>query len=180
MTGRLIAVVGPSGVGKDTVMAAVADAAPAVGIVRRVITRPSGAGGEAYDGVDSAGFARMQAAGAFALWWHAHDLSYGIPASTDADLHAGRDMLANLSRGVLVEAGARFPGMIVVSLSAAADVLSARLAARGREDSAQITGRLARADTALPAGTKATEIDNSGPLADTVAAVLRAVYPPSL
>ena len=38
MTGLLVGVVGPSGVGKDTIMAAISEAAPEFGIVRRVIT----------------------------------------------------------------------------------------------------------------------------------------------
>jgi ribose 1,5-bisphosphokinase len=177
MTGRLIAVVGPSGVGKDTVMAAMAEAAPALGIVRRVITRPSDAGGEDFDGVDPITFAEIRDAGAFALWWQAHDMAYGIPASVDADLGAGRDMLANLSRGVLAEACARFAGMRVLSLTAAPEVLSARLQARGREDSVQITRRLARAGSGLAPAIKAIEIDNSGPLESTVKAALSALYP---
>ena len=44
MSGRMIAVVGPSGVGKDTVMQALVDAAPQLSLVRRVITRRSGCG----------------------------------------------------------------------------------------------------------------------------------------
>ena len=92
MTGRLIAVVGPSGVGKDTVMAALVAADPRLALVRRVITRPSDAGGEDFDGVDRATFETMRDAGAFALWWSAHELSYGIPVEVDAALAAGRDM----------------------------------------------------------------------------------------
>lgn len=39
-TGRLFAVVGPSGAGKDTLIAAALAARPDLAIVRRVITRP--------------------------------------------------------------------------------------------------------------------------------------------
>ncbi|MEO0912102.1 MAG: hypothetical protein AAFY59_03810 [Pseudomonadota bacterium] len=40
MTGRFIAVVGPSGVGKDSVMAGMAARTGQLKLVRRVITRP--------------------------------------------------------------------------------------------------------------------------------------------
>ncbi|WP_299727053.1 phosphonate metabolism protein/1,5-bisphosphokinase (PRPP-forming) PhnN [uncultured Tateyamaria sp.] len=177
MSGRLIAVVGPSGVGKDTVMEAMVRADPRLGLVRRVITRPSAAGGEAFDGVEPARFEAMRAASAFALHWEAHGLHYGIPASVDADLAAGRDMLANLSRGVLVEAQARFPGLVVIALTADPDVLADRLALRGREDAADIRRRLARAGSGLPKGISAHEIDNSADLTATVSTALAALYP---
>jgi ribose 1,5-bisphosphokinase len=177
MTGRLIAVVGPSGVGKDTVMEAMAAADPRLGLVRRVITRPAAAGGEVFDCATVAGFTAMREAGKFALWWSAHGLSYGIPSSVDKDLRAGRDMLANLSRSVLVKAKARFPGLVTILLTAAPEVLAARLAARGREDHTQIMQRLARASTGLPDGAQAVEIDNSGTLDATVDAAMAALYP---
>jgi len=177
MSGRFIAVVGPSGVGKDTVMEAMHAAAPRLGLVRRVITRPTSAGGEVFDGVTVPAFRAMERDGAFALSWSAHDLSYGIPASVDAQLAAGHDMLANLSRGVLEQAQARFRHLVVISLTAAPDVLADRLAARGREDRAQIADRLARSASALPAGLNVIEIDNSGALDDTVRTALAALYP---
>jgi len=177
MTGRLIAVVGPSGVGKDTVMAALAAATSGLGLVRRVITRPADAGGEAFHGVTDAVFDDMRRDGAFALWWGAHGLRYGVPATVDTDLRDGRDLLVNLSRAVLPEARRRFDRFAVLSLTATPEVLATRLRARGREDAAQITARLARASTGLPEGVTAVEIDNSGPLDHTVQAAIRVLYP---
>ncbi|KIC48182.1 phosphonate metabolism protein/1,5-bisphosphokinase (PRPP-forming) PhnN [Tateyamaria sp. ANG-S1] len=177
MSGRLIAVVGPSGVGKDTVMEAMAEAEPRLGLVRRVITRPTGAGGEVFDGVTVPVFQAMAREGAFALSWAAHGLHYGIPVSVDAALGSGRDMLANLSRGVLGQARARFPGLRVIALMADAETLAERLGARGRETADDIAKRLSRAGTDLPDGTQATVIDNSGELKGTVRAALGALYP---
>ena len=54
--GRLIAGVGPSGVGKDSVMQGVAEVMPQLHLVRRVITRAPGLGGEDYDAVSEAQF----------------------------------------------------------------------------------------------------------------------------
>jgi len=177
MTGRFIAVVGPSGVGKDTVMEALSKADPRLGLVRRVITRPTEAGGEVFDGVAETTFQAMKRDGDFALSWTAHGLSYGIPASVESCLASGRDMLANLSRGVLAQAQTRFPGLIVLALTAEPDVLARRLAARGRESGADIAARLARVGAGLPDGITASVIDNSGALETTVQKALTALYP---
>ncbi|WP_424179336.1 phosphonate metabolism protein/1,5-bisphosphokinase (PRPP-forming) PhnN [Yoonia sp. TsM2_T14_4] len=177
MTGRFIAIVGASGVGKDSVMAALAASDPRLRLVRRVITRPSAAGGEDFDGVTEDAFHARAAQGDFALHWPAHGLHYAIPATVLADLAAGRDMLANLSRAALPAAKAQFDPFMVIQLTARRDVLAARLAARGREAADDIARRLDRADHGLPAGIAAVSIDNSGDLDATVGAVLRLLYP---
>ena len=126
MTGRFIAVVGPSGVGKDSVMEGLAAVEPRIALARRVISRPSEAGGEDFDGVTEAEFATRAARGDFALWWPAHGLHYGIPNQVDDLLISGQDVLANLSRAVLEQAEARFDKTAVILLTAPADVLAAR------------------------------------------------------
>ena len=179
--GPVIAVVGPSGVGKDSVMQALAERDPGLRIQHRVITRPEDAGGEDFTGVTPEVFARMQAEGAFAMSWQAHGLSYGIPADL-YDLREGaRAVLVNLSRAVLGEAQARFGDLIVLSLTAAPEVLAERLAARGREDAADRARRLSRAAAPLPEGLRRViEVDNSGPLEATVDTVLARLQPESV
>ena len=81
--GRLVAVVGPSGVGKDSVMAALVEADPAWMLARRVITRPSEAGGEDFEGVSEEAFRARDAAGEFLLSWEAHGLHYGVPRAIE-------------------------------------------------------------------------------------------------
>ena len=72
-----------------------------------MITRAAEAGGEDFDSVSEAEFARMQAEGAFALHWQAHGLSYGIPKTEAAMLNRGHDLLFNGSRAALEAASAR-------------------------------------------------------------------------
>ena len=126
----VFAIVGPSGAGKDTLLAGALAARPDLVLLRRVITRPTEAGGEDFDGVTVAEFARRKAAGDFALDWQAHGLFYGIPAAL---LDPARDVLFNGSRAALPAAQARFPGLVVIVVTAPVAVLAARLAARGRE-----------------------------------------------
>ncbi|TYB86651.1 phosphonate metabolism protein/1,5-bisphosphokinase (PRPP-forming) PhnN [Oceaniovalibus sp. ACAM 378] len=177
MSGRFIAVVGPSGVGKDSVMQGIAARDPRIVLARRVITRPGDAGGEDFDGVTVAEFQALEDAHAFALSWEAHGLHYAIPAAIKTHLQDGRDVLANLSRAALILAKDRFARFEVINLTADHDVLAARLAARGRETDKQIAGRLDRAAARLPDGIEALHLDNSGPLEQTVQAALDRLYP---
>lgn len=169
----LIAVVGPSGAGKDTLMGAARahlDGDPRFVFARRAITRPAEAGGEDHEPLTPEVFAARRNAGDFCLAWQAHGLSYGIPRPIEDDLAAGRVVVANLSRGVLVEAASRFP-LLVVNITAPVAVLAARLAARGRESEADIAARLAR-EVPLPAGLDVATVMNDGPREAGVARLL--------
>ncbi|MEL6839830.1 MAG: phosphonate metabolism protein/1,5-bisphosphokinase (PRPP-forming) PhnN [Pseudomonadota bacterium] len=177
MTGRFIAVVGPSGVGKDSVMRGMSAAEPNMVLARRVITRPSDAGGEEFDGVSEDIFDQMLHDDAFVLSWPAHGLRYGVRRNVQRDLSAGRDVLANLSRKVLPDAAAHFARFAIIQLYASPAALEARLRSRGREDEAEIARRLAQADFAVSPDLNPYLIDNSGPLEDTISAALRALQP---
>lgn len=174
MTGRLIAVVGPSGVGKDSLISGLCAARPGLVRVRRAITRPA-SGTEPFEPVTPEEFDRRRAAGAFALSWEAHGLGYGIPASARTAAVEGHQVIANLSRAVLARAGEVFPALVVLSVTAPADILAQRLAARGREDAADIAARLARSVPIPGAGVPVIELDNGGPLAETIATALSAL-----
>ncbi|KJZ18841.1 phosphonate metabolism protein/1,5-bisphosphokinase (PRPP-forming) PhnN [Loktanella sp. S4079] len=177
MAGRFIAVVGPSGVGKDTVMEAMAARDRRIKLAKRVITRPEDAGGEDFNGVTRAEFAAMREGGAFVLSWEAHGLAYGIPRAVIQDMSDGKDVLANLSRAQLSVTQSLFPRLEVLSLTATEEVLCARLIARGREPRAQVQARLDRVSCPIPEGIKKHVIDNSGALDAAVSAALAALYP---
>ena len=173
--GRLIAVVGPSGVGKDSVMQALADTVPGLVLVRRTITRPAEAGGEMHEDATEDAFLQLAAQGAFALSWVAHGHRYGIRRSALHPLHEGRDCLVNLSRAVLAEAAALTPRLTILSLSARPETLAARLAARGRERPDAIRDRLARRGGDWPEGVSVVALSNDGDLAETVDRARRAL-----
>jgi ribose 1,5-bisphosphokinase len=160
MTGRLFVVVGPSGAGKDTLIAGAMAANPALHWARRVITRPEVAGGEPFEGVSRPQFDQRLARGDFALHWQAHGLHYGVPLTELAPLQDGRSVVLNGSRRALAQGLAAYPDLIVLHITVPLPLLAQRLAARGRESLAEITDRLARADTALPQGVRAVEIAN--------------------
>jgi ribose 1,5-bisphosphokinase len=171
--GRLVAVVGPSGAGKDTLLQAFAAAHPEAVLVRRAITRPADAGGEDHEALTEAEFAARAAAGGFLFHYVAHGLSYGIPAGVRAQVAAGRLVLFNGSRAALPAARAAFPGLEVVMITAPAETLAARLAARGREGAADIAARLDRAALAPPQG--AAVVVNDGTVAQGVARLAAAL-----
>ncbi len=172
----IFCVVGPSGAGKDTLIAGAVAARPALHRVRRVITRPAEAGGEAHVPATGAAFDAALSRGDFAVHWAAHGLRYGIPW----DQVAGRDeVIFNGSRAALPAARAAFPDLRVILVTAPAAVLAARLSGRGREPQDQIADRLSRASFALPDGIDATEVENDGSVDQGVARLLAALQPVS-
>ena len=177
--GRLIAVVGPSGVGKDSVMQGILDVMPRLHRVRRVITRPPGLGGEDYDAVSVSEFRETVENGVFAAHWGAHGLLYGIPRSVMYQLNKGTDCLANFSRSALEDASSVFPTLTVLNITAEPETLAARLASRGRETEEDIRKRLTQADKPLPKGLQVLTLPNDGPLCQTVARAVAMLQPAS-
>jgi ribose 1,5-bisphosphokinase len=164
--GTFIAVVGPSGVGKDSVIRYAKDRLadrPDILFVQRVVTRESDPNSEVHDSLSDEDFTAAQARGEFALSWCAHGHSYGLPAEVNTAIAEGRTVVANVSRQVLGELEARYADLRCISITATHDVLAGRLLARGREDEDAITARLARPP--IPLGSSNIEtLDNSGAL----------------
>ena len=128
--GLLVAVVGPSGAGKDTLIRLAMErlrVEPRFALARRVFTRPPDGSSEDHDSLDEAAFVRAEAAGTFCLTWRAHGLAYGLPLEVAKAVAAGQVVLANLSRRSLGEAARRFRRLAVVEITAPCDVLAARI-----------------------------------------------------
>lgn len=174
---RLAAVVGPSGAGKDSLIAALAAADPRLRPVRRVITRTAD-GTEPFQSVTPEEFEALAEQDAFLLFWTAHRLRYGIPRTAVAALTAGETGLVNLSRGVLDRAAALVPDLVVLSVTAPVAVLAERLSRRGREAYPDILDRLARSRPAPPTGLRIVTVDNGGDLDHAVGVALAALSGP--
>ncbi|HYB55745.1 MAG TPA: phosphonate metabolism protein/1,5-bisphosphokinase (PRPP-forming) PhnN [Alphaproteobacteria bacterium] len=176
--GTLFLVVGPSGAGKDALIAAARAALahdPNFLFPRRLITRPAEAGGEDHIALSPAAFEAAAAEGAFSLHWRSHGLGYGISKQLETALAAGRNVVVNVSRSVVGEALKRLQPVKIILVMAPVPVLAERLAARGRESAAEIAERLARASYAEPSGPDVIRIENAGALAEAVAAFLAAL-----
>lgn len=175
--GQLIAVVGPSGVGKDTIMQTLKSQCPEFELAKRVITRPHDAGGEDFIGVNQEEFARQKAADGFALDWVAHGLNYGVPKEIDYHLSEGRTVLFNGSRAALPAAEERYPDLKIIMILASQETLARRLAERGRESARDVQNRLKRASYKAPAGKNVVMISNDGELQVAVDQLKKAIMP---
>lgn len=162
--GRLVLIVGPSGAGKDTLIdRARAELAGDASVMfpNRLVTRPPSVS-EANTELDGATFAAMANAGGFALSWAAHGHQYGIPSAIDHALYEGRTVVCNVSRSVVAAARDRYELVTVVEVTAPAEVLASRIAARGRGSDGDAAVRISRT-TELPCPPDVTII-NDGPV----------------
>ena len=171
VTGLFVAVVGPSGAGKDALIRGLSTRlgeAEGVRYARRVVTRDADAH-EDHDTLAEGDFAAARAGGRFALTWAAHDLHYGVPREIEAHLAASGVVVCNVSRGIVDEVRRRYARSLVVLVTARPETLAARLAARGRDDDASRRKRLNRGAALEDAFAPDATIDNDGALDDAVA-----------
>lgn len=182
--GAFVAVMGPSGSGKDTLIAHARDRVDPqrTFFVRRIVTRAADSEAEDHDTMNCEAFAAAQAEGAFALCWKAHGLDYGLPAGVDAAICDGRVVVANVSRAVLPLLRERYRHVVPVHVFADPDILAARIARRGRESGEAIAARVSRDPGISLAGGDIVRIDNGGELTvavDRFVAAIEAALAPS-
>ncbi|UHM92687.1 ribose 1,5-bisphosphokinase [Rahnella victoriana] len=168
---RLLYLMGASGSGKDSLLDALRQHLPAnVAVAHRYITRPADAGSENHIALSEAEFIQRHRQGLFALDWYAHQCRYGVGIEIDHWMQLGCHVVINGSRAHLEKARQRYGQRLVpVCLLVSETVLVERLTRRGREDAAQVAGRLQRAReyaSALPAGCHL--LNNDGALQETL------------
>ena len=169
--GLFVAIVGPSGAGKDALIRGLADRlgeGDGVFYARRIVTRCADAF-EDHDTLAEEAFAAAHAEGRFALAWSAHGFHYGVPREIEAQLAAGGAVVCNVSRAMVAEVRRLYRPSLIVLVSARPETLAVRLAARGREDGASLRRRLARSAVAEVAFEPDATIDNDGALDEAVA-----------
>ena len=166
--GALVLVVGPSGAGKDTLIAHARDRLvedKRFVFVQRIITRPSEpltSGGEVHEAMTEKQFLDARARGELAFSWHSHGLHYGIQNTIVEYIADGRVVVANVSRTVIPAAGEIAARRLVVNVTARPEFLAARLEMRGRETNEQIASRVTRSVDIELAGAAFAEIRNEG------------------
>jgi phosphonate metabolism protein PhnN/1,5-bisphosphokinase (PRPP-forming) len=178
VAGALALVVGPSGAGKDTLLAAAKTALaedPRFIFPRRVVTREAMAEVEDHDTVDRNSFNLDKLRGTFALDWEAHGLCYGIPAAIEDAMADGRVVVVNTSRKIIEVALEKYPRCFVLLVTATPEVRAQRLSTRGRETAEEVAARLAREGAPIPSGVDAVTIDNSGTLSEGIANFVEAL-----
>jgi len=165
--GWLILIVGPSGVGKDSLIDGARLALSgdqSFDFAIRDINRAQTAGGEDHRAVTDEAFADIEASGGYALSWKAHGLSYGIPMAYEAALKRGVCVVANVSRTVIPLARTLYQPLAVIKISAPEALLRQRLTARGREGADEIEGRIKRAGEFEVNGRDVIDLSNDSTL----------------
>ncbi len=129
--GTFVAIVGPSGAGKDTLLnAAHAQLAGKERFVfpkRRITREPSAL--EENDRISWKEYRRAVQEGDIALAWEAHGLGYIIPREADREVVAGRTVVTNISRGATAAAKARYARCFVAYIDAPVETRASRIAA---------------------------------------------------
>lgn len=169
--GALIAVCGPSGAGKDSLlrraqeMQETNNGVPRIVFPRRIVTRPVSSF-EDHDSATPDAFDRLLSSGGLALWWDAHGLKYGLPHSIDDDIRAGCCVVCNVSRMVIPALRHRYALVVAVLITAPPDILAARLAARARTTDGSLPERMARSSKVSEDFKADIVIDNIGSVDD--------------
>lgn len=165
-------VMGPSGAGKDTLLRAARARLDGSEILfaHRYITRAPMPGDENFIALSEGEFLQRAARGLFAFHWAAHGVRYGIGREIEQWRDSGAVVVVSGSRAHFQNTFATADDVVPVLITAAPEILAARLASRGREDQAAIAQRIARTAAAPLDHPRLAIIDNS----DTVeAACLR-------
>jgi len=145
MSGAWIFICGPSGVGKDSVIASAQQTMQErqdIIFSRRLVTRPAQTGSD-HDPVTETDFLGLMQTGGLSWHWKAHGFYYGIARRYAADVQAGRLVVVNGSRAHVNQL-APSPAVRVVQITADPAQLAARLKLRGRDADSAVAERLAR------------------------------------
>ena len=176
--GTFFYVVGPSGSGKDTLIAGAKEALPHSNYVfaRRVITRRAGSPGEDHEAVSEEEFSAAESNGEFLVAWRAHGLRYALRKELLDAIESGRNVIANGSRAAAADLIGRVPRLVIIEVWVPEHLLAARIAGRGREQGRQVAERVGRKTPPLPPHLTIVRVNNDGAPDEGIARFLAAIH----
>jgi ribose 1,5-bisphosphokinase len=144
---RLFFLVGPSGVGKDTLLNHLkqhqySDNQPLV--AHRYITRPVREGDENHISLSEFDFNQRKEAGLFLFDWESHGFQYAIGKEARKWVKQGQNVIVNGSRRYLPKALNIYAKTTPIWITVSEDILRERLTQRGRETAEEIELRIQR------------------------------------
>ncbi len=163
MSGRLVVLSGPSGVGKGTVVEQLRRLRPDVWVSVSATTRAPRSGevdGDQYHFWSRERFDRTVAMGGFLEWAEFAGNRYGTPrTAVERRLAAGESVLLEIELQGARQVRRAMPSALMVFLAPPSwEALEARLRGRGTEDEAAIARRLERARQELAAADEFDEV----------------------
>jgi phosphonate metabolism protein PhnN/1,5-bisphosphokinase (PRPP-forming) len=164
--GALVMVVGPSGAGKDALIAGARRAFKGDDrfiFVDRHVSRPAHPS-EVHISVSDTVFTDATAKRKYALTWAAHGINYGITTTIDDHIRSGRAVVFNASRVIVAEARRRYARPLVVLIDCPAEIRAARILLRGREEPVELRQRLTRTVEGFDEAWVGFRVDNSSAL----------------
>jgi|AMFO01.1.fsa_nt_gi guanylate kinase len=152
--GLLIVLSGPSGVGKDTVLAQVLNRLDCIRRSVSATTRPPAPGerdGVDYHFVSETEFDRLIETDALLEWAVVHGHRYGTPRKwIEEQLQKGIDVVLEIDVQGAFQVRERFPDAVLIFLEPPSmEALTERLRQRGRESEEEIRSRLQTAEQEL-------------------------------
>lgn len=146
-TPKLYFLVGPSGVGKDTLLNHLkqnqySEKQPLV--AHRYITRPVRDNDENHVELSESEFNRRKQVGLFLFDWESHGYQYAIGREVKKWRKSGFNVILNGSRKYLKKAREIHPTLTPIWMTVSDDVLRQRLIGRGRENPTELEARIQR------------------------------------
>ncbi|MBN2151697.1 MAG: phosphonate metabolism protein/1,5-bisphosphokinase (PRPP-forming) PhnN, partial [Candidatus Lokiarchaeota archaeon] len=144
--GTMFLLVGNSGSGKDSILAWAKDhwtcKTKQLLVAERYITRPESPETEKFVSLSVEEFERMDANGDFSLTWVSYGMHYGVKKDITDELRRGNLVIVNVSRQIIDDTLARFPGTKIIFVQVPIDTIVQRIQDRGRETGDQVRARI--------------------------------------
>jgi guanylate kinase len=146
VSGRLVVISGPSGVGKDTVLRELFRIAPSMHYSVSYTTRAPRVGeldGVSYSFVDEDGFQRLAGRGEFLEWANVHGNLYGTSLQRVREaLARGEDIVLKIDVQGAAQVREKAPeALLIFLLPPSEEALQRRLTERGTDDPASLERR---------------------------------------